>query len=87
MTSAASTGSWVVCIRDLPSNTDEYLGYFRSEDRAEAVARRLRGDVEAVGASHVIDVTVCFVRPMPEHEDARDELLADLEEMGYAVQR
>lgn len=85
--STAATGSWVVCIRDLPSNTDEYLGYFRSEDRADALADRLRRDVEAVGASHIIDVNVCWVRPEPEHEDARDTLLAELEEMGYAVQR
>ena len=79
------SGSWVICIRDLPSNTDEYLGWFRSEARAESVAARLRRDVEAVGASHIIDVTVHWVEPEAGHEDVRDRLLADLEEMSYAV--
>jgi len=85
--SAASVGLWTVCVRDMPSNTDDYIGSFRSEARAEEFCERLRRDVEAVGASHIIDVQVCWIRPQIDTEEFRDELLRDLEEMGYEIPR
>lgn len=84
-TSGASRGQWVVCIRDLPSNTDEFLGPFHSEEKAEAVAERLRRDIAALSASHIVEAFTVWVRPAStELEEFRDELLADLGEMGYA---
>ena len=72
-------------MRDIPSNTDEFVGPYHSEDKAEAIAQRLRRDIAAVGAEHIMEAVVHYIRPSSiEFDDVRDEILRDLHEMGYA---
>ena len=78
-------GQWVVAVRDIPSNTDELVGPYHSEDKADGIARRLRRDIAAVGAEHIMEAVVYYVRPGSiEFDDVRDEMLRDLEELGYS---
>ena len=78
-------GQWIVAVRDIPSNTDEFLGPYHSEDKAEDVAHRLRRDIAAVGAGHVAEAVVHYVRAGSiEFDEVRDELLRDLEDLGYS---
>ena len=79
----ALRGQWVVALRDIPGNDEELVGPFHSEDKAEAVARRLRGDIEARGAAHVMEAIVRWVRAGLDLEEMRDEMLRDLDAMGY----
>lgn len=62
-------GQWIVCVRDISAGNDDYLGPYRSEDKAEAVAKRLNRNIAAVGASSVLDAIVEWVRPglMEQH--------------------
>jgi len=85
-TSAATVrGQWIVCVRDIAANENSYVGPFHSEDKADSTAARLQRDIEAVGASHLLEAFVEWVRPAStEIEDFRDEMLRDLGEMGYA---
>lgn len=76
-------GSWIVCVRDIPAGEDTYLGFFIVEQRARDLAERLRRDIAARGAEGVMDAIVEWVRPHPEFEDFRDEMLRGLEECGY----
>lgn len=77
-------GQWVVVVRDIPSNSDSYIGPFHSEERADEHAQRLRRDIEALGAGHVLEAFTEWVRPASvDFEEFRDEMLRDLEEMGY----
>lgn len=84
---SAHRGHWIVCVRDIPGGEDSYLGVFTSEDRAEQLASRLRRDIAARGAQDSLDAIVQWVRPHPEFEDFRDEMLADLERLGYVLVR
>jgi hypothetical protein len=78
-------GQWVVCVRDIAANDNTYVGPFHSEENADKVAVRLRRDIEAVGAGHLLEAFVEWVRPAStDLEEFRDEMLRDLEEMGYA---
>lgn len=79
-----SSGQWVVAVRDIPSNTDEFVGPYHSEDKAEEIAQRLRRDIAAVGAEHLMEAIVHYVRPGSiEFDDVRDEMLRDLGQLGY----
>ena len=80
----AFQGQWIVCVRDILSGNDDYLGPYRSEDKAEDVARRLNRDLVAVGASHILDAIVEWVRPGLDVEQYRDEMLQTLDEHGYS---
>lgn len=85
MASRPQRGQWVVAVRDIPSNADEFVGPYHSEDKAEAVAHRLRRDIAAVGAEHIAEAVVHYVRPGSiEQDEVRDELLRDLAELGYS---
>ena len=78
-------GMWIVCVRDVPAGEDQYLGPFASEEKAQAIAERLRRDFAAVGAGDtVIDAIVEWMQPGAEFTDLRDKLLADLAEVGYS---
>lgn len=71
-------GTWLVCVRDVAAGEDDYLGPFRSEERAHAVARRLNRDIAAIGLStDVLDACVEWVRPGVDIEEFRDEMLRD----------
>ena len=77
-------GQWIVCVRDIPANDDSYVGPFHSEEKADEIATRLRKDIEAVGADHILEAFVVWVLPAStDLEEFRDEMLRDLEEMGY----
>ena len=76
---------WIIEVRELLSNEAEFIGPFRSQDRADAVVRRLRGDLDAVGADHLYDVLLRQLRPGAEAVDLREELLEDLERAGYTA--
>lgn len=78
-----SRGQWVVVVRDIPANEDQFVGPFTVEARANAVANRLTRDFAARGAENVMEAVVQWVRPGVESEDLRDDLLAQLEESGY----
>lgn len=79
-------GQWIVCVRDIAANDNSYVGPYHSEDKADAIASRLRRDIEAVGADHLLEAFVEWVRPSStDFDEFRDELLRDLEEMGYVV--
>lgn len=79
-----SQGQWIVAVRDIPSNTDEFLGPYHSEDKADTVARRFNRDIDAVGASNIAEAVVHWVRPGSiDEEELRDEMLRDLAELGY----
>lgn len=79
-------GQWVVVVRDIIANDDSYVGPFHSDDRAEEIATRLRRDIEAVGAEHVLEAFTAWVVPAStDFEEFRDQMLADLEVMGYAA--
>lgn len=82
---AQSRGQWIVWLRDVPGGEDQFLGPFHSEERAHAVAERLRRDIAAVGCGFdTLDAGVEWVRPAStDFEDFRDEMLVDLEAMGY----
>lgn len=47
-------GQWIVCLVDLPSGQTEYIGPFHSEERADEVARRLRLNINTIGATEVV---------------------------------
>lgn len=84
MSGKDTAGTWVVVLRLIPANEDELLGPFRSGEKAESVADRLNRDIESRAATHVMEAFAQEVRPASiELEDARDRMLADLEEMGY----
>lgn len=78
------SGQWVVVLRDIPGNEDELLGPFHTEEKAEAIAGALRRDIAARDAEYIAEAFVTFVRPGVEMVDLRDELLEQLDEMGYA---
>jgi hypothetical protein len=80
----SAVGKWIVCVRDIPGAEDAYLGPFASVERAQAIAGRLRRDIEAVGASGSLDAIVEWVRPGGEVETFRDEMLKDLARLGYS---
>ena len=80
-----SIGTWIVCLRDIPSGEDDYLGPFRSEERAHAVARRLNRDIAARGAADSLDAVVEWVRPGADIEEIRDEMLSGLGELGFPL--
>lgn len=78
-------GQWIVCVREIAGNDNSFVGPYHSEDKAEAVADRLRRDITAVQADHIIEAFVEWVRPSStDLEEFRDEMLRDLEAMGYA---
>ena len=77
-------GQWIVCVRDITAGEDDYLGPYRSEERAWDVANRLNRDLAAVGARDLLDAIVEWVRPGLDVEQYRDDMLADLAKHGYA---
>lgn len=76
-------GQWIVCVRDIQSGDDDYLGPFRSKDKADAVAKRLNRNIIAVGAPHVLDAIVEWVQPGLDVEQYRDDMLGKLAAWGY----
>lgn len=76
-------GQWIVCVRDILSGNDDYLGPYHSEDKADEVAKRLNLNIAAVGASEVLDAIVEWVRPGLDIEQYRDDMLRELAETGY----
>lgn len=85
MSEHGTWGTWIVCVRDIPGGEDDYLGPFRSQERAAAVARRLCRDIAARGAEGSLDAIVERVRPGGDIEEYRDEMLANLEKGGYEM--
>lgn len=79
-------GQWIVVLRDIPANEDELIGPYHSEEAAERVAERLRRDIAARAADHWLEAVAKWVRPGLDIEEARDEMLRDLDEMGYPPQ-
>lgn len=77
-------GQWVVVVRDIPANEDQFIGPFTVEERADSLASRLNRDFAARGAAAVMEAVVRWLRPGVEAEDLRDDLLAQLEDGGYA---
>lgn len=81
-----SRGQWVVVLRYISANDDELIGPYHSGEKAQAVADRLNRDISARWASHVMEAFVKFVRPGSiDLEEMRDEMLRDLEELGYGM--
>lgn len=82
---AETRGQWIVCLRDIPSGEDEYLGPYHSDEKAQAVADRLNRDIAARGAGGTVDAIVEWVRPGIELEEIRDEMLVGLDDLGYVM--
>lgn len=74
---ADNQGQWILCIQDSVSGCDDYVGPFRSQERAERAAERLRRNMKAVGAADQVAIVVEWCRPAIELEEIRDELLRE----------
>lgn len=75
--------SWIVCVRDVSSGNDTYIGPYRSNDTARGVAERLLMNIKACGATDEFDAIVEEIRNGGDYPAFRDELIDQMASRGY----